>query len=413
VILAEAGLNLRTGPDTASEVVGVLPKNEIVEVTGASPDGEWWQVTCPEGTLGECWITADPRWSEPVTPLEFSLAGLIYAQLDQQPERPLWRVGADGTPTLFLENSQTLGALSSDGTQVITCCSPRGETNLSLVDLATGEIRQLTNTPDRLNFNPQWWDANLETIVFVSKTVDSNDQPTPGPGNLAVVQIDGTGFQILDDQHEMHTFQPALAPDGQSIAYNHGGENASDDGLLVPWIYDLEDGPTLFNYGDYGLNDLPGLTFGSAAWSPDGQYLAWVIGGELSGNDTWETGIAMFDLEGQSVEVLTPYVPGNCLFVWCREAPEWNATGAWLTWEVSPAGELPSFWILRPDGTEQEFIDFAVEPVWSPEGNLLVYIQNTSFTTSVIMVMEPGKWQSQRAGLPDQVGIVQWTSLGE
>ena len=107
----------------------------------------------------------------------------------------------------------------------------------------------------------------------------------------------------------MHSFFPALAPDGLTIAYNHGSENASEDGILIPWLYHLEDGLAPFNYAEYGLDDLPGLTFGSAAWSPDGQHLAWVVGGELTGDGEWKTGIAMFDLEGQSVKILDPHVP--------------------------------------------------------------------------------------------------------
>ena len=409
VILAASGLNLRTGPDTASEVVGILPQNELVKVSGVSPDGDWWQVACPDGTAGNCWISADPRWSEPANPVIFSLAGLIYTQFDQQPERPLWRVGADGTPTLFLEESQNLGALSPDGKLAING-GPRGETNLSLIDLATGESLQLTNTPDRLNFNPQWWEANPETIVFVSTMVDPSDQPRPGPGNLAAVKTDGTGFQVLDEQHLMYSFFPALAPDGQTIAYNIGGEDAYDDGILTPWLYHAEDGLAPFKYAEYGLNDLPDLSFGSAAWSPDGKYLAWVVGGELTGDGEWKTGIAMFDLKGQSVEILNPYVPANCPYVWCREAPQWSPNSKWLTWEVSPAGGLPSFWIMQPDGTDTRLIEHAGAPIWSPDGDLLVYTQNTSFTTSVVMVMETGRWQPQRTGLPTQIGIVKWIS---
>jgi hypothetical protein len=410
VILAEAGLNLRTGPDTASEVIGILPQNELVKVTGASTDGDWWQVACPDGMDGNCWISADPKWSEPANPGNFSLAGLIYSQLDQQPERPLWRVGTDGTPTIFLEESQNLGALSPDGRQAINCCLPRGETNLSLIDLATGESLQLTNTPDRLNFNPQWWEGNPETIVFVSTMVDPSDQPRPGPGNLAAVKTDGTGFQVLDEQHLMHSFIPALAPDGQTIAYSIGGENAYDDGILTPWLYHAEDGLAPFKYAEYGLNDLPDLSFGSAAWSPDGKYLAWVVGGELTGDGEWKTGIAMFDLKGQSVEILNPYVPANCPYVWCREAPQWSPNSKWLTWEVSPASGLPSFWIMQPDGTDKRLIEHAGAPIWSPDGDLLVYTQATSFTTSVVMVMETGRWQPQRTGLPTQIGIVKWIS---
>jgi hypothetical protein len=413
VILAEAGLNLRTGPNLNAAVVGILALNEIVPVTGASPDGEWWQVACPEGTEGECWITADPRWSEPAPLLEYSLAGLLYTQLDDQSERPLWLIGEDDAPTLFLENSQGLGALSPDGTRSLTCCTPRGETNLSLVDLETGETRQLTDTTDRYNFNPRWWEANPDTIVFVSRTVDSEAPPQPGPGNLAAVQTDGSGFVILDGEHEMHTFQPALAPDGLRIAYNHGGEAASEDGLFEPWVYHLEDGATPFDYAAYGLSEYPGLSFGSAAWSPDGRYLAWVIGGELTGAGEWETGLAMFDLEEPRVELLTPYEPDGCIFVTCYNAPHWHPTGEWLAWEVTPAGGLPSFWIMRPDGSDQQFIDFAGAPVWSPNGDLLVYSQNTSLTTSVIMVMETGQWRPQRTGLPTQIGIFDWISLNE
>ena len=410
LVLAESGLNLRSEPDISSEVIEILPRNDLVDLIGDSPDGEWWQVVCPEGVSGNCRISADPLLSELVNLTEVSLAGLIYSQFDQQPERPLWRVGTDGTPTIFLEESQNLGALSPDGRLAINCCFPRGETNLSLIDLATGESIQLTNTPDRLNFNPQWWEGNLETIVFVSTVVDPSDQPSPGPGNLAAVKTDGTGFQVLDEQHLMHSFFPALAPDGQTIAYNVGGENASNDGILTPWLYHAEDGLAPFKYTEYGLNDLPGLSFGSAAWSPDGKYLAWVVGGELTGDGEWKTGIAMFDLEGQSVEILNPYVPADCPYVWCREAPQWSPDSEWLTWEVSPAGGLPSFWIMQPNGTEKRLIDHAAAPIWSPDGNLLVY---TQLSTNSVMVMETGQWQRQHTGLPSNVGAIKWINLEE
>ncbi|MDX1436182.1 MAG: SH3 domain-containing protein [Anaerolineales bacterium] len=66
IVLASAGLNLRSGPAVDSEVIGLLPFNQQVEVIGLSPDGEWWQVVCPDGAAGTCWITADPTFTEPV-----------------------------------------------------------------------------------------------------------------------------------------------------------------------------------------------------------------------------------------------------------------------------------------------------------------------------------------------------------
>ncbi len=409
-VLAEVGLNLRTAPDTDSEVVGVARQFEIVQVTGQSPDGGWWRVACSETASGECWMSADPAWSVPTNLAEASLAGLIYVPPDRQPERPLWRVEADGGSVQFLANSTDLGALSPDGMRVVTHLVPRGETNLALVELASGERRQLTDTADRLNFNPQWWPANPDSIVFMSRAFNAGDQPAPGPGNLAMVKTDGTGFQLLDAENLTHTLLPALSPDGQTIAYDRGGLNASRDGILTPWLYHLEDGPAAFDYAAYGLAEVPDLSFGRAAWSPDGRYLAWVIGGELSGDGEWQIGLALFNLEAQSVLVVYPHAPTSGPFVAGWAPPTWNPNGEWLAWAVSPEGERPGFWVMRPDGTDRRFIDQAAEPLWSPDGSSLVYAQ---LTGGAIMVMETGQWQPRRSGLPAQTQYVAWIDIDE
>jgi Tol biopolymer transport system component len=261
-----------------------------------------------------------------------------------------------------------------------------------------------------MNFNPQWWPTNLDTIVFISHTFNPNDQPRPGPGNLAMVKADGTGFQLLDADNLTHTLLPALSPDGQTIAYDHGGENASEDGILTPWLYHLENSPTPFDYTAYGLTPVPNLSFGRAAWSPDGRYLAWVVGGELTGDGEWQIGIAMFDLESQSVEIFNPHAPTSGPFVAGWEPPIWSPNGEWLTWYVSPQGGLPSFWVMHPDGTDTKFIDHAVSPIWSPDSDLLVYLQ---LANGAIMAMEVGQWQPQRTDLPSQIGFVTWINLNE
>ena len=113
-VLAEAGLNLRTAPGIDLEVVHVLPQNEIVPVTGQSPDGAWWQIACANSESGVCWISADPIMSVQINIAEISLAGLVYSQLDQHPARSLWLVGVDGKPFKFLESSREIGVLSPD-----------------------------------------------------------------------------------------------------------------------------------------------------------------------------------------------------------------------------------------------------------------------------------------------------------
>ena len=64
-ILARANLNMRGGPGTSYAVVGKLAEGMTAQVTGASTDGGWWRVICPDGTVGSCWVSADTRFSEP------------------------------------------------------------------------------------------------------------------------------------------------------------------------------------------------------------------------------------------------------------------------------------------------------------------------------------------------------------
>ncbi|MFC1923594.1 SH3 domain-containing protein, partial [Chloroflexota bacterium] len=409
VILAEAGLNLRDEPDLSSEVIGFLPRGELVEVIDQSPDGNWWQIVCPEEVVGTCWISADPLFSEVVDLSEFSLAGLIYSDVDQQPERPMWLIGTDGNATPFWENSNNFGSLSPDGELMISCCYPRGETNLHLIDLETEESLQLTDTPGRYNYNPQWWEANPETIVFVSNIFNPNDQPRPGPGNLAMVRIDGTGFELLDSEHLLHT-SFSLSPDSQTIAYTNGDEKWDETGILTPWLYHMEAGPTPFDYAEFGLDDLPDLSFGNPAWSPDGRYLAWVIGGDLDTDNEWKNGIAMFDLEEQSVEILNAHVPASCLFAWCPSTPVWSPDGQWLAWYIFPEGGGPSFLVTRPDGSDEQIFENSAGPIWSPDSRLVVFIDILDFS---ILVMEVGEWQPLRTKLPSNLGPVMWISVDE
>ena len=401
-VLASLGLNLRDGPGLDYNVITLLNLDEVLRVTGVSEDGEWWRVLCPDGTSGNCWLSADPTLSKPVTFNQVSLAGLVYGEVNGLQR---WLVNAEGEASLLVD-AQSLGSargpISPNG-QFIVRGATRGDTNLYLDDLRTGESQQLTDTPDRFNFNPAWWPENPGVIVFMSRELSDTSQPGgPGPANLAMMRTDGSGFQVLDDEHISHTI-PSLSADGRSIAYDHGGETASDDGILTPWIYKTEGTAEPFDYTAYGLEELPDLSFGSPAWSPDGRYLTWVVGGDLTGDGEWQVGIANFDLQALTVQILNPYVPGSCLYVWCFPAPVWSPDGEWLAWDAFPSGSLPGFWVMRPDGAEAIFITDGGAPIWSPDGNSLAF-----FKTNETLVMETGVWQPQPSGLPAGNTIMDW-----
>jgi pSer/pThr/pTyr-binding forkhead associated (FHA) protein len=58
VALTTTDLNVREGPGENYPVVGLLPVNTEVEVTGKDPDAIWWQIAYPPGTGQRAWIYA-------------------------------------------------------------------------------------------------------------------------------------------------------------------------------------------------------------------------------------------------------------------------------------------------------------------------------------------------------------------
>jgi len=51
-------VNVRAEPSTSSEVLGMLPPNTKVEITGKDPGQGWWQINYPQATNGKGWVTA-------------------------------------------------------------------------------------------------------------------------------------------------------------------------------------------------------------------------------------------------------------------------------------------------------------------------------------------------------------------
>lgn len=58
-------VNVRAEPSTASNVLGMIPSDTRVEITGKDPGESWWQINYPQGLDGKGWITA--QYVKPVT----------------------------------------------------------------------------------------------------------------------------------------------------------------------------------------------------------------------------------------------------------------------------------------------------------------------------------------------------------
>jgi Tol biopolymer transport system component len=290
-------------------------------------------------------------------------SGLVFSD-----DQGLWLVDSDGTPQHLLD--QPNGALSPDGSQVVF--SVGDPEDIWLADLVSGENRNLSNTPDRVEDSPQWWPAHPGVVVFLSASLE---EPRFGYGHPTIVNLDGDEYQVLDP---VQGGPVALSPDGQTLAFG------CCDAPAI--LYNLNTGPMTFDPTAYGI----GLSkLFTPAYSPDGQQLAWIAsgGGEL--------GLVIFDLQAMTSRFLHRFVPiGGGEFEFNLT---WSPDGNWLAFttfgEDPNLGRRPNLWVITPDG-EQEFnLGVGFNPTWNPSGNWLAYSQEgPNPLENAIQILQSSSW---------------------
>jgi len=322
-------------------------------------------------------VTLPP--AAPMPGLVFMKAGNDAASLG------LWIVQADGQSKQL--STKANPRLSPDQKQLLY--SENGD--IWLTDLGTGKNINLTRTNDKVETDYQWWPARPGIIVFHYQ-YKTDIQSTAG--YLATVKTDGTNYILIND--EIGSNSPAaLSPDGQSIAYDRGG---------IPWVYNFTGGmmpifPKSFQEKFQ--------TAANPAWSPDSRKIAWQLFGDQTGSDGW-SGVAVLDLDALEVMLLHRYpIPGGSTIGNYHLA--WSPDGTWLA--VANQAELAqdgtvSLWVMRPDGSEEHHIGNGDRPVWSPDGEALIFR-----ATSGVFAVKVGEWNPFQVTLPADSQVIDWVKL--
>jgi TolB protein len=310
----------------------------------------------PEPTATEAeFIPVISRNTEEIVVFSFEEDGYAHLFTYVPDEMPLRRITAgdwdDITP-----------APSPDGARIAFASNRSGFWDLYLLELETGEVRQLTDTPE-YEGAPAWSpdgtfmafevydDENLNIVVgpafdplsqpiplTISSSSDHSPAWAPDGRHIAFIsdgeviladldETDGSRFKNLSNTELASESHPVWSPDGRRLAWASAAQSVGRSGVYV-WDPD---------------KNVP------ASWIGDGNWPAWNVGGNqiittlAAPNDTYLT---IYSLDGKLLQSLTPF-------------PAASLRGlAWANLVVPD--ELP-------DGF-RESAELTPAPLWAPNG---------------------------------------------
>jgi TolB protein len=214
--------------------------------------------------------TANPTAaSQPDLGVSITAQGTLILALSEGPYSHLFAYHPQNLPQKRLTTgawNDITPAVSPDGTKVAFASNRRGHWDLYLLDFPTGEIQQVTNTPE-YDAAPSW-SPDGSWLVYESYVID---QPN-GEGNLELLIRDVSQPDLINQvpirltNHPAADFSPAWSPSGRMIAFT--SLRGEKKGI---WLADLDRIDDRFQ----NVSGRSPYAADHATWSPDGQVLLW------------------------------------------------------------------------------------------------------------------------------------------
>jgi Tol biopolymer transport system component len=173
---------------------------------------------------------------------------------------------------------------------------------------------------------------------------------------LCATDLQGHTFRLTDPRGD---WSPSWSPDGRSIAFLRANSDPAQRGIILA----DPQGRTLRNLDVTGRFNVSG-----PVWSPTGTEFAFVI------NSPWFSEIGVVNVGGPG--------PGSRTLVEAGGAyvgpPSWSPDGARVLFAKSSDSfgvGVPATYVVDADGTnERKLLDWALGPVWSPDGRQFAYV---------------------------------------
>ncbi|RIK43565.1 MAG: hypothetical protein DCC55_05295 [Chloroflexi bacterium] len=268
-------VNVRSGPGTQFDRIGRYVAGHVVDVFGTNGNVTWWNVRCPNGSVGNCWVTAERDTTQPTTQasptptytptplpppssptrIQFPPGGtsatvsggvqfpnrvqyVLRALAGQEMTVEIFSPGGqanfaiqgvnDGQPYKRLENEARIFTFRLPATQdyLITIATPGGATNYDLRVTVVTPGPPPPVEPTRIRFPPGGTSATVEGLVrppqqvqYVLRALAGQEMTVQisSPGNLANFAItgasDGQPYKRLVNEERYYSFRLPITQD--------------------------------------------------------------------------------------------------------------------------------------------------------------------------------------------------------
>jgi TolB protein len=303
-------------------------------------------------------IRLDPVGGEPVN-LTHCPANELYPALapsgccvafqsDRTGDWDLYVTDLRGGPVIDLlhrPDNDSMPVWSPDGTQIAFLTFDMSHTsNLNVLDLASGQIRQLSPQDVPVNGKPAWTPDGRRIVFPTARLIDGEQR-----SRLFEVEVASGALTVLAE-HKGALGNPVWSPDGRQVLYTARAEGVLYTvaaGQLSHRLTSADGGGLWENSTDLNYTFAP-------AWSPDGSQIAF----QAYVDEQNAFDVFVMQADGSAIRNLTPHFGDD-------STPAWSPDGTMIAFPSARDGNTEVY-VMAADGSDPHRLTHTSGDDWEP-----------------------------------------------